>query len=124
MVKDAEAHAEEDRQRREEADIATRPTRSSTDREAPEGQGDKISVEEKEASRSNWPTWGGHRRRIETIKTGTESLMTASQEFTQKLYEQAAANDSAGAAGGGAGGASAPNDDDVVDAAIVDDEGK
>jgi molecular chaperone DnaK len=46
--------------------------------------------------------------------------MTASQEFTQKLYEQAAANESAGAAGGAS---SAPSDDEVVDAEIVDDEG-
>ena len=53
--------------------------------------------------------------------------MTASQKFTQKLYEQAAEADAAaGAAGGGAGGAgSTPNDDDVVDAEIVDeDEGQ
>jgi molecular chaperone DnaK len=45
--------------------------------------------------------------------------MTASQSFSQKLYE-AASNESA-AAGGAA--ASAPNDDDVVDAEIVDEGG-
>jgi molecular chaperone DnaK len=127
MVKDAEAHAEEDRQRREEADI-----RNSADtlvyqtEKLLKDQGDKISVEEKESVESKLADLktaiaGSD---LEAIKSGTESLMTASQEFTQKLYEQAAANDSAGAAGGGAGGASAPNDDDVVDAEIVDDEGK
>ena len=60
---------------------------------------------------------------LDAIKDGTEALMTASQEFTQKLYQQAAASESAGAAGG-AGGTSAPDDDEVVDAEIVDDEGK
>ena len=60
---------------------------------------------------------------IDEINSRTEMLMNASQEFTQKLYQQASANESAGAAGG-AGGSSAPNDDEVVDAEIVDDEDK
>jgi molecular chaperone DnaK len=125
MVKDAEAHAEEDRQRREEADI-----RNSADtlvyqtEKLLKDQGDKISAEEKanvESKLADLKTAVAGSD-LEAIKTGTEALMTASQEFTQKLYEQAAASDSAGAAGGG--GSSAPNDDEVVDAEIVDDEGK
>jgi molecular chaperone DnaK len=125
MVKDAEAHAEEDRQRREEADI-----RNSADtlvyqtEKLLKDQGDKISADEKanvESKLADLKTAVAGSD-LEAIKTGTEALMTASQEFTQKLYEQAAASDSAGAAGGG--GSSAPNDDEVVDAEIVDDEGK
>ncbi len=120
MVKDAEAHAEEDRQRREEADI-----RNSADslvyqtEKLLKDQGDKISAEE----RANVETKLADLKtaisgsELEAIKSATESLMTASQEFTQKLYEQAAANESAGAAG------SAPSDDEVVDAEIVEDEG-
>jgi molecular chaperone DnaK len=51
--------------------------------------------------------------------------MSASQSFTQKLYEAASAESAA--AGGNPGdtagpGASQPADDDVVDAEIVDDE--
>ena len=122
MVKDAEAHAEEDRQRREEADI-----RNSADtlvyqtEKLLKDQGDKISDEERanvESKLAELKTAIAGSD-LEPIKTATESLMTASQEFTQKLYEQAAANDNAGAAGA----SSAPNDDDVVDAEIVDDEG-
>ena len=122
MVKDAEAHAEEDRQRREEADI-----RNSADtlvyqtETLLKDQGDKISDEERanvESKLAELKTAIAGSD-LEPIKTATESLMTASQEFTQKLYEQAAANDNAGAAGA----SSAPNDDDVVDAEIVDDEG-
>ena len=58
------------------------------------------------------------------ISSATEALMSASQEFSQKLYEQAAASEAggAGAAGAGASGASTPDDDEVVDAEIVDDE--
>ena len=124
MVKDAEAHAEEDRQRKEEADI-----RNSADtlvyqtEKLLKDQGDKISEEEKanvESKLADLKT-AVSGSDLEAIQLGTESLMTASQEFTQKLYEQAAANDNAGAAGGGS---SAPNDDEVVDAEIVDDEDK
>jgi molecular chaperone DnaK len=101
MVKDAEAHAEEDRQRREEADI-----RNSADtlvyqtEKLLKDQGDKISAEEKanvESKLADLKTAVAGSD-LEAIKTGTEALMTASQEFTQKLYEQAAASDSAGAA--------------------------
>jgi molecular chaperone DnaK len=57
----------------------------------------------------------------EAIKTATDALMSTSQEFAQKLYEQAAAD------GGDAGaatdaGASGADDDEVVDAEIVDDD--
>ena len=50
--------------------------------------------------------------------------MTASQGFSQKLYEQAAAENAGqyDAAGAGSTGASAPDDDEVVDAEIVDDD--
>jgi molecular chaperone DnaK len=53
------------------------------------------------------------------ISAATDALMSASQEFSQKLYEQAAASE---AAGGGTGNTATPNDDEVVDAEIVDDE--
>ena len=123
MVKDAEAHAEEDRQRREEADI-----RNSADtlvyqtEKLLKDQGDKIS----DAERSNVESKLADLKTaiagsdLEAIKSATESLMTASQEFTQKLYEQAAASESSGATGS----AGSPDDDEVVDAEIIDDEAK
>jgi hypothetical protein len=45
--------------------------------------------------------------------------MTASQSFSQKLYDAAGASQSSTGAGGGS---SAPNDDDVIDAEIVDED--
>ncbi|MCD9624545.1 molecular chaperone DnaK [Rhabdothermincola salaria] len=127
MVKDAEAHAEEDRLRREEADV-----RNSADtlvyqtEKLLKDQGDKISDEE----RGNVETKLADLKTaisgsdLEAIKTATEALMTASQEFTQKLYEQAAASEQTTGASAGGGAGSAPDDDDVVDAEIVDDEDK
>jgi len=60
----------------------------------------------------------------DAIKSAMERLMTASQAFSQKLYE-AAARDTAAAAGTSASGASTtgPTDEEVVDAEIVDEEG-
>ena len=127
MVKDAEAHAEEDRQRKEAVDVRnTADTLVYQTEKLLKDQGDKISAEEKanvESKLAELKT-AISGSDLEAIKTGTEALMTASQEFTQKLYQQAAASDTAGAAGGAGGASSAPNDDDVVDAEIVDDEGK
>ena len=52
-----------------------------------------------------------------------ETLMTASQEFTQRLYEQARRRSRrAGAPAAPAAARRAPSDDEVVDAEIVDDE--
>jgi len=121
MVKDAEAHAAEDKQRREEADIRNNGDSLVYQTEKLlKDQADKISDEEKinvEAKLAELKTALAGTDN-EAIKVATESLMTASQEFGQRLYEQAAAGD---AAAGGT--SSAPNDDEVVDAEIVDDEG-
>ena len=54
---------------------------------------------------------------MEAIKDSTESLMNASQEFGQRLYEQAAQADREAEAEAGA-----PADDEVVDAEIIDED--
>jgi molecular chaperone DnaK len=125
MVKDAEAHAEEDRRRKEEAEV-----RNSADtlvyqtEKLLRDQGDKISAEERrdvEDRLADLKTAVAGTD-IETIRTETERLMNASQEFTQKLYQQAAASDEQQYAGAGSGESAPPNDDEVVDAEIVDDD--
>jgi len=88
-------------------------------------QGEKISGDEKTAVESALADLKGVKdgSDVEAIKTATEKLMTASQTFTQKLYEAASAESASGGSFGGSdAGASAPADDDVVDAEIVDDE--
>jgi molecular chaperone DnaK len=127
MVRDAEAHAEEDRRRREEADVRNQAdTLVYQTEKLLKEQGEKIAGDEKDRVESALKTLkdalGGSD--IEAIKSGTEALMTASQSFAQKLYEQSAAEQQAAAGGApGDGGASSPNDDDVVDAEIVDEQG-
>jgi molecular chaperone DnaK len=62
---------------------------------------------------------------VDTIKTATEKLMTASQAFSQKLYEAASRDANASgtsASGQAAEGATAGNDGDIVDAEIVDEK--
>ncbi len=122
MIKDAEVHAEDDRKRKEEADI-----RNSADslvyqtEKLLADQGDKIPDDEKSAvtdalTEAKAALDGTD---VEAIKDSTEKLMKASQTVSTKLYEQAAASDGPG---GGAGPADAPDDDEVVDAEIVEDD--
>jgi molecular chaperone DnaK len=54
---------------------------------------------------------------MEAVKDATEALMNASQEFGQRLYEQAAAAEQAAEASAGT-----PDDDEVVDAEIIEDD--
>jgi molecular chaperone DnaK len=130
MVRDAEAHAEEDRRRREEAEVRNQAdTLVYQTEKLLKEQGDKISGDEKSAVEDKLGDLKGALggSDIEAIRNATDALMSASQTFTQKLYEAASAEGaSAGAGGPGADGptdgASQPADDEVVDAEIVDDE--
>ena len=55
---------------------------------------------------------------VEAIRRATDGVVSASQTFAQRLYEQSSQE------GGGAGGdGAAPADDEVVDAEIVDEQG-
>jgi molecular chaperone DnaK len=126
MMKDAEAHAEEDRKRREEAEIRNNADSLVFQTEKLlRDQADKVQPEDKEkmeaALKELKDALAGPD--VEAVKRGHENLVTVSQDFAQRLYQQAQANQqAAGGAGGGAGagGASAPNDDEVADAEIVD----
>jgi molecular chaperone DnaK len=59
---------------------------------------------------------------IDAVKRGHENLVTVSQDFAQRLYQQAQATQSAGDAPGA--GAPGPDDDEVADAEIVDEPGE
>jgi molecular chaperone DnaK len=127
MIKDAEAHADDDKRRREEAEVRNNADNLvyQTEKVLRE-QGDKVSEEERSAVEQPLADVKAALTGTDTaaIKSAMERLMTASQAFSQKLYE-AAARDTAAAAGTSASGASAsgPSDDEVVDAEIVDEEG-
>ena len=128
MVRDAEAHAEEDKQRREEAEIRNnadslvyqmeKVLRDNADKvdEAEKAAVDAPLAELKAALSGN---------DMDAIKAAHEKLMQASQSFSQKLYEKAAADNAAGtSAAPGEGGSAdgAGSDDDIIDAEIVDED--
>ena len=127
MVKDAEAHAEEDRARREVADLRNQADTLvyQTEKVLTE-QGEKVPGDEKTAAESALArlkdALAGED--TEAIKTGLEELTTTSQAFTQKLYE-ATASENAGQYDQGEGassGATGADDDEVVDAEVIDED--
>jgi len=124
MIRDAESHAEDDKRRREEAEVRNNADSLvyQTEKVLKE-QGDKVTEEEKAAVEGPLgilkTAIAGNS--IDDIKAATETLMGASQEFSQKLYE-AAARDSEAAGTSASGAQGAPNDDDIVDAEIVDEQ--
>jgi molecular chaperone DnaK len=131
MVKDAEAHAEDDRRRREEAEVRNQADSLvyQTDKmlkdQAASFSGDQKGKVESELSALKEALGGSD---LEAIKAATERLAVSVQELGKQLYEQAAAAGSSAAGDGttaGAGaGPSASADDEVVDAEIVDEGGK
>ena len=121
MIKDAEAHAEEDRKRKEEAEVRNNAdglvyqTEKMIKDQAENINDDEKSTLEAKIADVKKALEGTD---LEAIKDATESLMSASQEFGQRLYEQAAADQAAA----GDAEADTPSDDDVVDAEIIDDD--
>ncbi len=120
MVKDAEIHAEEDRKRKEEAEVRnTADTLVYQTEKLLSDQADAVSDDEKATIEEKLADVRAalEGTDVEAIKTATEALMTASQEFGQRLYEAAAQAERESAAA-----ASTPDDDEVVDAEIIDED--
>jgi molecular chaperone DnaK len=128
MVKDAEAHAEEDKARREEAETRnqaetlvyqTEKFVKDNDDKLPDDLKAKVKAAIDESNEALKGTDSAK------IRESIEKLNTASQELGTALYANANANAGAqgAAAGDGAGPAGASGKaDDVVDAEIVEDE--
>ncbi|MCB0917668.1 MAG: molecular chaperone DnaK [Actinobacteria bacterium] len=119
MTREAEEHAEEDRQRREEAE--TRNNAEALVHQTEkflEENSDKIPEDAKanvteplEALKKDLQGTD-----VEAIKASVEKVAQASQALGASMYAQAQAEQQA------AGGEAADSDDDVVEAEIVDDE--
>jgi molecular chaperone DnaK len=130
MMKEAEAHAEEDRQRREEAEVRNNADNLVFQTEKLlKDSGDKVEPAEREkiegALTSLKEALAG--TDVDAIRAAHEALINASQEFAQRLYAASAANANAEAAGGADGnpaGANAVDDDEVAEAEIVDEPGE
>jgi molecular chaperone DnaK len=133
MVHDAEAHAEDDKRRKEEAEIRNNADSLVYQTEKMlRDQASQVSGAEKERVESDLnalkETLNGSDN--EAIKSATERLAVGVQELGKRLYEAASANASTSGPAGGDGGygnAAADNgasDDEVVDAEIVDEGGQ
>ncbi|MDX3191628.1 molecular chaperone DnaK [Streptomyces sp. MN03-5084-2B] len=135
MVKDAEAHAEEDKKRREEAETRnqaetlvyqTEKFVKDNDDKLPEDLKGKVKSAIDEANESLKGTDSTK------IREAIEKLNAASQELGTALYANANADAAAGAAGGAGAGAAGDagaasgqaKADDVVDAEIVEEDPK
>ncbi|MFV8381564.1 molecular chaperone DnaK [Corynebacterium hindlerae] len=117
MIKDAEAHAEEDKKRREEQEVRnSAESLAYQTRKFMEDNTDKVSDEIKgkveDAAKAVDEALKGDD--IEAIKSAVENLNKESQELGKAIYEAQAAE--AGAAEAGA------TDDGVVDAEVIDEE--
>ncbi|HEV8557126.1 MAG TPA: molecular chaperone DnaK [Actinophytocola sp.] len=130
MVKDAEAHAEEDKKRREEAETRnqaetlvyqTEKFVKENDEKIPADAKEKVNAAIKEANEALAGT------DTATIKAAMEKLATESQAMGSAIYAQTGTPGSAGGgegASGSAGSTGGAGAEDVVDAEIVDEEGK
>ncbi len=125
MVRDAEQYAEEDRKRREEAEVRNRADTLvySTEKFLSENT-DKVPAD----VRSEVESAIGDLKKVlegndtEAIREASEKAAQASQKMGTAIYAQAQAEQQAAAADGAAGteGEESPQGDDVVDAEIVD----
>jgi molecular chaperone DnaK len=123
MVRDAEAHAEDDRRRREEAEVRNQADSLvyQTEKMLKE-QASSFSGAEKEQVQADLTSLkealsGGD---LEGIKSATERLAVGVQQLGKKLYEQASASPDEAQGASGPTGGSGSTDDEVVDAEIVD----
>ncbi|CAB3392967.1 MULTISPECIES: molecular chaperone DnaK [Kyrpidia] len=128
MVKEAQAHAEEDRKRREEIEIRNQADSLvySTDKTLKDigDKVDKSDVERAEAAKQKVKdALAGND--IEAIKKAMDELQQVVQQLSVKLYQQTSANSTqTGSTTGGAAGGG--KDEKVVDAdyTVVDDDKK
>ena len=125
MVKEAEAHAEEDKKRREDAE-----TRNSAEQQAysiekllkdnKDKLPEDVHSEVSEAVNDLKKALEGDD--IEPVKTAQEKLNSVAQKVGEALYQADAAAQAAGDASASSAGSTSSDDEDIVDAEIVDDE--
>ena len=121
MKADAEAHAEEDKKRRELVDLKNRADAMiAQTRKSLEEHGDKVSGEVRakiESAISDLETkLKDESISKEALEAGIKELESASMELGKVIYEQQAAAAGGAAPAGDTGESSAGNDSDVIDA--------
>ena len=125
MVKDAEAHAEEDKVRKEEVEVRNTCDSLINATETTLGEvGDKVSAEVKQQAESAVAQGKAalEGNDIEAIKAAIEAMQQAGYKLAEVVY----GNQDAAQAAAGAAGAQQPADDDTIEAdfEVVDDDEK
>lgn len=129
MVKDAEAHAEEDKLRKEEVETRNNCDSLINATETTLNElGDKVPADSKKqaedaVAQARTALEGTD---LEAIKSAMEALQQASYKLTEVAYSQNAAQQPGAAGAAGAAGAQQPNNDDTIEAdfEVVDDDEK
>jgi molecular chaperone DnaK len=132
MVKDAEAHAEDDRKQRELVEARNNAENAAYQAEKQLGElGDAVDESSKESIQTAIKELRDslESEDVDELRQKTEALQTAFHAVSEQMYAQAAQEAQAdpAAAGNGAsadGDAAAADDEEVVDAEVVDGEGR
>jgi molecular chaperone DnaK len=123
MIKDAEAHANEDAERKELAEARNQAdhTAYSMEKQLTE-HGDKLSEEEKAGVQEKIDAvrkqLAAEDATAEALRTATQELMAAAEVIGQKVYEATQAAEAAG----GEAAAEAEGDEEIVEAEVVEDD--
>jgi molecular chaperone DnaK len=123
MIKDAEAHADAERKRRDEADARNQADNAiyAVEKSLKEA-GDKVSADEKANIEAKLETAkealkGGD---VDKVRKATEELLEASHQLAQHAYAQAQAAGAGPGAAAEGGAAPSEGQDDVVEGEVVD----
>ncbi|NDG75307.1 MAG: molecular chaperone DnaK, partial [Synechococcaceae bacterium WB8_1B_136] len=123
MVKDAEANAAADKEKRERIDLKNQAETLVYQAEKQLGElGDKVGAEDKAKVEGFSKTLKEaiEKEDYDTIKTTLEQLQQALYAAGAAVYQQAGANGAAAPGGDGAGASSAAAGDDVIDAEFTE----
>jgi len=123
MVRDAEVHAKDDAEKRSAAEARNKADSLvyQTEKMLTE-QGEKVSEDDRKSLEQPLEDLKSALAGtdVDTLKSATEKLMSASQSFGQKLYEAAARETNAKGTSASGQSAGPTSDDDIIDAEIVD----
>jgi molecular chaperone DnaK len=132
MMREAESHADEDKQRREEVETRNRADQAVYGAERLLADaGEKLGASEKAAVQGAIDTLKQaiEKTDADAIRRGMDALTQAQHRAAEALYRQAGptsgpGGESAGPSSGPSGGGQEPAGADVIDAEVVDDEKK
>ncbi len=124
MIKEAEAHAAEDAERRRLAETRNQADHTAYQIEKQLGElGDRLGDDEKQAIEDKLAALrkllADENATADALKSATDELLQTAQILGQKLYESQQAEASTG---GGEAGSSEPGGDEVVEAEIVEED--